>query len=53
MFFDGYECKDMIEYQEIFLNKMKSLLIYFMEFFEDSTMVPKEYLDDCAVGRPD
>ena len=32
---------------------MKSLLLYLMEFFEDGTMVPKEYSDDCAVRGPD
>ncbi len=24
-----------------------------MQFFEDGTMIPKEYPDDCEVGRPD
>ena len=43
----------MIEYQETFLNEMKSLLPYFVEFLEDGTMVLKEYPDDCAVGGPD
>ena len=43
----------MIKYRETFLNEMKSLLPYFVEFFEDGTMVLKEYLDDCAVDRPD
>ncbi len=32
---------------------MKSLLPYFLEFFEDGTMIPKEYLDDCKVEGPD
>ena len=49
MFFDGYEREDMIEYQETFLNEMKSLLPYSVEFYEDGTIVPKEYPDDCAV----
>ena len=53
MFFDGHEREDVIEYRETFLNEMKSLLPYFVEFFEDGTMVPKEYPDDCAVGGPD
>ena len=53
MFFDRYECQDMIEYREIFLNEMKSLLPYFMEFFKDDTMIPKEYSDDYTVERPD
>ncbi len=53
MFFDGQERKDVMEYRETFLNEMKSLLPYFVEFFEDGTMVSKEYPDDCAVGGPD
>ncbi len=53
MFFDGYERKNVIEYQETFLNEMKSLLPYFVEFFEDGTMVIKEYPDDFALGGPD
>ncbi len=53
MFFDGHERKDVIEYQETFLNKMKSLLPYFVEFLENGTMIPKEYPDDYEVGGPD
>ncbi len=53
VFFDGHEREDVIEYRETFLNDMKSLLPYFVGFFEDGTMVPKEYPDDCAVRRPD
>ncbi len=32
---------------------MKSLLPYFVEFFEDGTMIPKEYPDDWVVKGPD
>ena len=49
----SHKREDVIEYREIFLNEMKSLLPYFAEFFEDDTMVPKEYPDDCVGGRPD
>ena len=42
----------MVEYRQIFLEEMKSLLPYLVEFREDSTMISKEYLDDCAVGGP-
>lgn len=31
---------------------MKSLLAYFVEFYENSIIVSKEYPDDCTVGRP-
>lgn len=30
---------------------MKSLLPYFIEIFENGTMVLKEYLNDCAVEK--
>ena len=53
VFFDGHERKDVIEYRETFLNEMKSLLLYFVEFLEDGTMVSKEYLSDCEVGGPE
>ena len=52
MFFDGQKREDVIEYQETFLNKMKSLLPYFVEFYKDDTIVIKEYSNDCAVGKP-
>ena len=32
---------------------MKSLLPYFVKNFEDSTMAPKKYPDDCTVERLD
>ena len=41
VFFDGHEREDVIEYRKTFLNEMKSLLPYFVEFFENGTMVPK------------
>ena len=53
VFFDGHKRKDVIEYRETFLNEIKSLLSYFVEFLEDATMVPKKYPDDFAVGGPD
>ena len=52
VFFDGHEREDVIEYRETFLNEMKLLLPYFVEFYEDGTIVPKEYPDDCAVRGP-
>ena len=53
IFFDGHEREDVVEYREIFLEEMKALLPYFVEFKEDGTILPKEYLDDCAVGDSD
>ena len=52
VFFDGHKREDVVEYREIFLREMKSLLPYFVEFKEDGTILPKEYPDDCAVGGP-
>ncbi len=52
-FLMSHKREDVIEYREIFLNEMKSLLPYFAEFFEDDTMVPKEYPDDFVGERPD
>lgn len=52
-FFNGFKRKNMIKYQEIFFNKIKSLLLYFIKIFEDGIMIPKEYLDNCVVKRPD
>ena len=43
----------MIKYQKIFFKKMKSLLPYFVEFFENGRMVLKEYVDDYAIRGPD
>ena len=31
---------------------MKSLLSYFVEFKEDSIIIPKQYPNDCVVGGP-
>ena len=42
----------MVEYCQIFLEEMKSLLPYLIEFREDGTIISKEYPDDCAVGGP-
>lgn len=43
----------MVEYQEIFLKQMKALLPHFVKFHEDSTNLPKEYLEDYAVHSSD
>lgn len=52
VFFDGHERKDVIESWETFLNKIKSLLPYLVEFSKDGTMVSKKYSSNCAVGEP-
>lgn len=50
---NGYECKNLVEYRKSFLNKMKSLLPYLVEFFEDKSMLPKECLNGCIVYNLD
>ena len=52
-FFNGHEREDVVEYWEIFLEEMKSLLPYFVKFKEDGRILPKEYPSDCAVRGPD
>lgn len=43
----------MIEYQETFFNKIKFILLYFVEFIKDSIIIPKKHLGNCAIGGPD
>lgn len=42
-FFDGYEREDMVEYQKTFLEEMKLLLPYFVEFQDNGIIFYKEY----------
>ena len=50
VFFDGHEREDVVEYRETFLEEMKALSPYFVEFGEDGSILPKEYPEDCEVG---
>lgn len=43
----------MIEYKEIFSNKIKLLLPYFVEFSNNEFMLSKIYLENCTVGSSD
>ena len=52
VFFDGHEQKDVVEYRETFLDEMKLLLPYFVEFSDDGSILPKTYSEDCALGGP-
>ena len=52
-FFYGHEQEDVVEYREIFLEEMKSLLLYSVKFEEDIRILPKKYLSNCVVGGPD
>lgn len=40
VFFDGHKYKDVVKYQKIFLEEMKSLLSYLIEFEENSIIYP-------------
>ena len=48
-FFDGHKCKYVLEYWEIILKEMKTLLLYFIKFKEDNTILPKDYPNNCIV----
>ena len=50
VFYDGHEREDDVEYREKFLEKIKELLPYFVEFSKDGSILPKEYPEDCAVA---
>ena len=41
----------MIKYRKSFVDKMKSLFLYLVEFFKDGSMLSKEYLNHCIVGN--
>ena len=41
-----------MKYRKPFLEQIKSLLPYFVEFQDDGIILPKEYSKNCAVGRP-
>ncbi len=43
----------MVEYKKTFVSEMKSLLLYFVEFFDDGSILPNVYPDDCLVGESD
>ena len=41
-FFYSHKRKDVVKYREKFLDKMKALLYYFVEFNEDESILFKE-----------
>lgn len=43
----------MVEYKDIFLDEMSALFLYFVEFSEDGSILPKDYLEDCAISGAD
>ena len=42
----------MVEYRETFLDKMKALLPYFIEFNKDESILLKDYPKNCAISSP-
>ena len=49
VFLNGHKREDVIEYGEKFLDEIKALSYYFIEFDKDRSILPKEYLKNCAV----
>lgn len=43
----------MVEYRKSFLDEIKSLLLYLVEFSEDKSMLPKEYPNNYVVDGSD
>ena len=39
----------MMKYRKTFLDEMKSLLLYLVEFSDNGSIVSKEYPNDCVV----
>lgn len=53
IFFDRHEYKDLVEYKKSFLDKIKLLFLYLVEFSKDEFILPKEYPNNCAVNSSD
>lgn len=51
--FDGHKQENVVDYQKLFLEKMKTLLLYFVEFSKNKSILPKEYPGDCIVNESD
>lgn len=41
----------MFEYKETFLDKIKVLFPYFIEFSKDGSILPKNYSKNCVVSK--
>lgn len=53
---NGHKREDIVEYKKISLNKIKTLLSYFIEFNKNSSIslkvYPKDYIVDCLNKGP-
>lgn len=50
VFLDGHEREDVIEYRRKFLEEMKEMLPYLVEFAEDGTIQEKIYPAGCMIN---
>jgi hypothetical protein len=53
VYLDGHERGDVVKYRAQFLEAMKGLLPYFVDFAEDGSIQEKIYPIDCTVNGPD
>lgn len=52
VFIDGHERPDVVQYRKQFLEEMRRLSPYFVEFTSDGEMKEKTYPIDCEIGGP-
>lgn len=50
LFFDKHEREDIVWYRKTFLNEMKLLLPYFVEFSNDAFILTKKSHKNCAMS---
>ena len=48
-FFNEYKCKNVVEYQKLFIEEIRAQFLYFVKFNKDDTILFKEYPNDCIV----
>ena len=53
VFLNRHERKNVLKYRKTFLSEIKSLLPYFVEFFDNGSILSKAYFDNCAIERSD
>lgn len=49
MFTNGHEQPDVVENHKVFLEKIKKLKPYMIDFDKNGVIKPKVYLSDCAI----
>lgn len=53
MFIDQHEHKNVVKYRDIFFKEMKLLLLYFIKFSKDGSILSKKYSSNYILKRPD